>query len=113
MLFHMKRLQKTSSILNSIASSKEISRFASDITGGVGGLVCNNLDALTAISCAIYKEVGGLFLVIAENREICEQTQMSFDSLLGDDLNLLVAPKKKDIDLSGFLRFGEKSFGHS
>ena len=62
MLFHVKRLEKKPDILNAIASSKEISRFASDVSGSAGGLVCNNLDALTAISCAIYKEVGGLFL---------------------------------------------------
>ena len=109
----MKRLEKTRGILNSIASSNEISRFASDIAGGVGGLVCNNLDALAAISCAIYKEVGGLFFTIAENREICEQKHASFDSLLGDDLSLLIAPQKKDAGLSGFLSFGEKSFGPS
>ena len=113
MLFHVKRLEKKPDILNAIASSKEILRFASDISGGVGGLVCNNLDALVAISCAIYKEIGGLFFAIVESREICEQKHMSFDSFLGGDLNLLVAPQKKDTDLSGFLSFGEKSFGHS
>ena len=113
MLFHVKRLEKKLDILNAIASSKEILQFASNISGGVGGLVCNNLDALAAISCAIYKEVGGLFFAIVENREICEQKHMSFDSLLGSDLNLLVAPQKKDTDLSGFLSFGEKSFGRS
>ena len=113
MLFHVKRLEKKLDILNTIASSEKILRFASDISGGVGGLVCNNLDALAAISCAIYKEVGGLFFAIVENREICEQKHMSFDSLLGGDLNLLVAPQKKDTDFSGFLSFGEKSFGRS
>ena len=113
MLFHVKRLEKKPDILNAIASSKEILRFASNISGGVGGLVCNNLDALAAISCAIYKEIGGLFLAIVENREICEQKHMSFNSLLEGDLNLLVAPQKKDTDLSGFLSFGEKSFGRS
>ena len=110
MLFHVKRLEKKPDILNAIASSKEILRFASDVSGGVGGLVCNNLDALAAISCAIYKEIGGLFFAIVESREICEQKHMSFDSFLGGDLNLLVAPQKKDTDLSGFLSFGEKSF---
>ena len=106
----MKQKNSTTTIQGVVGSVPAVSAFSLGLKGGAAGLVCNNVDALSVVTCSIYDIVGGVFVVVADNESVCEKIFDSCESLLEEPPNLLVLSEKTDSDVPGFLSYGGSSF---